>query len=48
MQPPTSYLIKVYEAQANTILDFLTDQVVDNAKKIISNNNNRLKETKIG
>lgn len=48
MQPPTSYLIKVYKAQANTILDLLTNQVVDNTKKNISNNNNRLKETKIG
>ena len=43
MQLPTNYLIKVNQAKTTAILDFLSGQVADNAKEIVSDSNNGIK-----
>ena len=45
MQLLINYLIKVNWAKATAILDLLFGQVAGNAKKIVSNNKNKIKAT---
>lgn len=48
MPLPISYPVKVNRARATAILDPLSGRVADNAKEVVSNNNNGLMVTRVG